>query len=348
MILPGSGQGRGEIDGWSREWLQALPVRSPLEEARLLEEVHSVILELQRSARAGGESARALHAHGIHATRKAHLTIRPDLPESIRLGPLQPGTTWPVLVRFSNAYPRVQPEEAPDQRGLAVRLVDDNRRLDLLATTGEAHHASDAWAMIASLRAAAVAARGGVIGKAGAVARLVRRLGIADGLRMARTVSRARDSGLSLASLSYYSRAPFQLGDFAVRYRFAPAPGVDPSLRGHGDDALLQDLLWRIRQGPVRWTLELQGFLDPVKTPMDDHRIRWSSPWRSIGEFVLEAAGLDLALAQEGTRSLSRGADFRAEPDWHDPGGAVFTPLGDLNRLRAVAYRASSTGRAVS
>jgi len=336
------------MGAWSREWLQALPVRAPLEEARLLEEVRSAILELQQSARAGEAPARALHPHGIHATREAHLTMAPDLPESIRLGPFQPGTTWPVLVRLSNAYPRVQPEETPDQRGLAVRLLDGDRRLDLLATTGEAHHASDAPAMIASLRAAAAAARGGVGGKLGALVRLVRRLGVTDALRMARTVSRARDSGLSLAGLTFYSRAPFQLGPFAVRYRFAPPAGVDPLLRSRGGDALLQDLLGRIRQGPVRWTLELQGFLDPVKTPMDDHRVPWESPWITVGELVLEPVELDLSAALEGTRTLSQGAGFRAEPDWPDSRGAVLTPLGDLNRLRAVAYGASRTGRGAS
>jgi len=345
MTLPGPGRESGGVGAWSLDWLQALPVRTPQEEARLLEEVRSAIVELQEAARAGGAPDRALHPHGIHATRSAHLTMASDLPEAIRLGPFQPDTTWPVLVRLSSAYPRVQPEETPDQRGLGVRLVNGDRRLDLLATTGEAHHASDAWAMIASLRAAAAAARGGAAGRAGALARLVRRLGLPDGLRMLRTVSRAREAGVSLAGMTFYSRAPFQLGVFAVRYRFAPAAGVDPVLHGHGDDALLQDLLGRIRKEPVRWTLELQGFLDPVRTPMDDHRIRWESPWLSVGELVLEPVELEVSAARAMTEALSREADFRAEPDWPDPHGAVLAPLGDLNRLRAVAYGASSAGR---
>lgn len=162
---------------------------------------------------------------------------------------------------------------------------------------------------------------------------------------MVRTIAKARDEGTSLAGLTFFSRAPFQLGNHAVRYRLTPEPGVDPALHGVGPDALLKDLLHRLRVGPIRWTLELQGYLDSSRTPMKDHRIPWDSPWLPVADLEFSPVELTPASARAETVRHSEGAAFRPDPDWGDPQGPVLHPLGDLNRLRAVAYAASAEGR---
>jgi hypothetical protein len=367
--------GDAVIDGWSRDWAASLPRRSAEEYAQLAAAASRAVAELQAAAAGRGARGRALHARGIFATARAHLDIDARIPTALCLGPLAPGARWPATVRLSSAFPRRQSDEAGDQRGLAIRISDAGRRLDLLATTGAAHHARDAEAMIASLRAGATAARGGVAGRLGVLFRLVRDLGPRDGLRMARTASRARQAGISLAGLTFYSRAPFQLGDWAVRYRFAAEPaavaGTAAALRADGPDALLLDLNARLREASVRWSFELQGFLDPVRTPMDDHRVPWDSPWISVGLLTLDptldgtgtAGSAEAGTAATGAGRAAAGAGgaaagahhvvsdadatagFRIEPDWPDEAGAVFTPLGDLNRLRAAAYAVSAAGR---
>jgi catalase len=336
------------VGRWRMDWAGDLPARTPEDQARLLRDVHRAIVELQEAARGSQPPERALHAHGIFATEGATLRVRGEIPPTLRLGPFVPGATWPALVRLSSAYPRAQSEEAADQRGLAVRITEGDRRLDLLGTTGEAHHASDAEAMVVSLRAAAVAARGRTGAQIRALAEILHHLGIADGLRMVRTIGKARDAGSSLAGLTFFSRAPFQLGNHAVRYRLAPPPGADPACHGSGRDALLRDLLLRLREGPIRWTLELQGYLDPRRTPMKDHRIPWDSPWLPVADLELARAELTPASARAQTVRLSERVAFRPDPEWDDALGPVLHPLGDLNIIRDVAYGAGSEGRSTS
>ncbi len=359
------------IAAWNENWAdapggRAPDGRTPDDEAQLLEAVRAAIVDLQASAAKGGRAGRALHAKGIIDTRRARLSIGDGIPEALQLGPFRPGADWPVHVRLSSASPVRQSDMVPDQRGLAVRILDGDRRLDLLTTTGEAHHARDAAALIASLRAASTAARGGTAAKIRGLAGLVADLGPRDALRMVRTVSRARVRGTSLAALDFYSRAPFQLGRFAVRYRFAARRGVDPGLRGHdGDalhdegarqngDALHDDLQARLEVGSVEWSFELQGFLDPERTPLDDHRVVWECPWIAVGTLRL-SSGADnpgspgeasSSSSAETSGSSSPEPGFRAEPDWPDPTGHVLRPLGELNRLRGIAYAASRAGRA--
>jgi hypothetical protein len=334
--VPGSGG--TVVDSWSESWREALPRRTADEQARLRDAACRAVADLRAAAQqVEGRTGRALHRRALHVTTHARLEVAPDIPTRIALGPLTPGASWPAMVRFSNAYPLSRPDVVPDQRGLAVRVADGARRLDLLATTGEAHHARDGRAMIASLGAALAAMRGGIGGRIGALLTLVRALGPGDALRLARTVSGAADAGVSLAALTFYSRAPFGLGRFAVRYRFAPSPSADPALRAAADGGLGRDLEERRREGEVAWEFQVQGFLDRERTPLDDHRVAWRSPWLTVAR---------LTLARE---ELAGGGDtpigFRVTPDWPDERGAVLEPLGDLNALRAAAYAESAGGR---
>jgi hypothetical protein len=250
------------------------------------------------------------------------------------VGPFLPDAAWPAVVRLSSAFPVARADDVPDQRGLGVHIVDHERRLDLLATTGEAHHARDGRAMVASIDAAASAVRGGISGAVSALATLIRRIGLRDALRLTRTIARAAERGVSLVAMTFYSRAPFQLGEFAVRYRFAPARDVDAAVRGAGPDALSTDLRLRLARGPVAWSFELQGYLDPVRTPMDDHRTAWQSPWLRIAHLTVTDAG-----------ASSVPMALRAAPSWPASNGPVLEPLGDLNMLRGAAYEAGQRGR---
>lgn len=324
------------VASWGHNWRTALPVRTPAEQSALLAETREVIAQLQNAARTDGSAGRALHRKSILETDSATFEVAAMVPEQLQVGPFTPGAVWRAALRFSSAFPLPRPDEEADQRGLGVRIGDGVRRLDLLATTGEAHHARDAPAMLASLRAAAAASRGGVEGRLGALAILVRTLGPKDGLRMARTISRAAQSRVSLAAMTFYSRAPFRMGEFAVRYRFVPVGKVKETVRGSGPHALATDLRARLTEGALSWSFDLQGYLDARSTPMDDHRVAWRSPWLPTATLLVRGEG----------RSAPPVA-LRAAPSW-TPGaanGAVLDPLGDLNMLRGVAYEVSQTGR---
>lgn len=322
------------VASWSHDWRDALPRRTPAEQSALQADARRVVSRLQETARGSARPGHALHRKSLIETSSATLAIDKATPPLLQIGPFLPNATWPATIRLSSAFPAARLDDVPDQRGLGVHIVDHERRLDLLATTGEAHHARDARAMIASLDAAASAVKGSLVGRLSALATLIRALGVGDALRLTKTISRAAEAGVSLAAMTFYSRAPFQLGEFAVRYRFAPEPGVTAAVRGSGPDALPADLRARLADGPVRWYFELQGYLDRARTPMDDHRIAWQSPWVRLATLtVTGAATSDAKLA------------LRTAPSWPASNGPVLEPLGDLNMLRGAAYEASQRGR---
>jgi hypothetical protein len=322
------------LASWGYDWRAAMPVRTPDEQAALLAEARRAVASLQGAAGAGSRAGHALHRKSLLESANATFDVSTAVPAPLQVGPFTPGAAWPAALRLSSAFPVARPDEVPDQRGLGVRVGAGEARVDLLATTGEAHHARDARAMLASLGAAASAARGGVAGRVGALVILVRAIGPRDGLRMVRTVSRAAQAGVSLAALTFYSRAPFQLGPFAVRYRFAPLGVADAAVRGTGPHALAVDLERRLEEGPLRWSFELQGYRDPGSTPMDDHRVAWRSAWLPVATLTLR-----------GARTTPAPLALRATPSWSAANGAVLEPLGDLNMLRAAAYEVSQEGR---
>jgi len=322
------------VASWGHDWREALPSRSAAEQSALLAEARRAVGRLQEAARTDGRSGHALHRKTLVETSNAAFEVSSAIPRSLQVGPFLPNAAWTAAVRLSSAFPVARPDDVPDQRGIGVHIVDHERRLDLLATTSEAHHARDARAMIASLDAAASAARGGVAGRIRALATLIGALGVGDALRLTRTVSHAAGRGVSLAAMEFYSRAPFQLGERAVRYRFAPQRDIDSAVRGTGPNALSDDFRLRLTEGPVRWSFELQGYLDPVRTPMDDHRIPWQSPWLPVAWLtVTETSTAPVPMA------------LRAAPSWPASNGPALEPLGDLNLLRGAAYEVSQRGR---
>lgn len=326
------------VASWGHDWREALPVRSPAEQSALLAETQRAVARLQAAAHGTSPPGHALHRKALVETSSATLDVSDAIPEPLQIGPFLPNATWPVAVRLSSAFPVARSDTVPDQRGLGVHLVDHERTLDLLATTGEAHHARDARAMIASLDAAANAAGGGTLGKLGAVMSLVRTLGVSDALRLSRTVTGAAEAGVSLAASTFFSRAPFQLGPFAVRYRFAPLESSTGNgnglVAGTGPNALADDFRARLANGPVRWSFDLQGYLDREQTPMDDHRVPWRSAWLSVASLTISAV-----------TALGASLALRAAGSWPASNGPVLDPLGDLNLLRGVAYETSQHGR---
>ena len=190
---------------WGRDWREALPTRSPAEQSALLAEARRAVGRLQVAARGDGRAGHALHRKSLVETSSATFEVSSVVPAPLQVGPFLPNAIWPALIRLSSAFPVARPDDVPDQRGLGVHLADHERRLDLLATTGEAHHARDARAMIASIDAAASAVRGGALGRLGALATLIRAIGFGDALRLTRTISRAAERGVSLAAMTFWT-----------------------------------------------------------------------------------------------------------------------------------------------
>lgn len=327
------------VQRWSTDWQRHLPPMDAARQAALIADASAAIAKLQELA--GQPPKRAFHAACPYATTTAELHIAADLPRALVGAFLEPGASYRVVARFSSAASRIAGQDAPDQRGVALRVVGQGGKVqDLLFTSGsEAHHARDARAMIATLKAASASL--GPAGKLGGAATLMWELGLRDGLRVVRTVSALTDTGKSLALIPFFSRSPYRLGDYAVKHRLVPVEGTaDGLLGGPGPASLVRDLAERRRQGAVRYRWEAHGFVSPELTSLEDHREAWESPWAKLGELVLpQQAAASEALAMEVSADIDK-LSFSPFVRWDEH---TLEPLGELNMLRA-AYQASVAG----
>jgi hypothetical protein len=333
---------------WSRSWREHLPVVDPARAADLTRRATDAVTQLQQVAsKKTGVTARALHARSGAATTVATLRVADDLAPELQEGPFQPGAAWRTIVRLSSASPVPQHDATPDHRGIALRIVGAGGELqDILLTTSAAHHARDGEALVASMRASAQAIRGGLGGKLAALRELAKGIGLRDALRMTKEIDKARAAaaGRSLLACTYYSRAPFQLGPFAVKLRLDPVGGPAAAPIVDGPDALFDDYLCRRAAGNAAFRLEAQGFVDPVRTPFDDHRVAWRSEWLPLATLELpQQPGIDAHALREVVDAVSK-LSFSPSFRWADQEG-VLDPLGELNMLRPGAYAASGAAR---
>jgi hypothetical protein len=105
-----------------------------------------------------------------------------------------------------------------------------------------------------------------------AILGLLRALGPRETLRRLRAVRAASRRVESLATESYWSRAPFELGTQAVKFKLdaAAAAAADGSGANRGPDYLREDLARRLRAGPLTFPFQAQRFVDERRTPIED------------------------------------------------------------------------------
>jgi hypothetical protein len=145
----------------------------------------------------------------------------------------------------------------------------------------------------------------------------------------------------ALASERFFTPVPIQLGRYAAKYSVRPLGGALKAASQSGT-YLGDDLAAALTKGEVAYDFQLQFYVDPAKTPIEDASVRWSeadAPPLTVAR---------LTLLQQDPRSET-GAKDAAYVDTlsFDPWHALetFRPLGSMMRARSPAYRVSTQQR---
>ncbi|MBD2365344.1 catalase [Anabaena minutissima FACHB-250] len=327
--------------GWEEKFLGG----SPEAEYRLLKEYADDIQLVQERNRkkAGGKTVnRALHAKIQAGITNAEFKIDPNIPQHLQHGIFQPGKTYKAHVRLSNASGVVQPDTKRDLRGLALRVFstdehDKERINDLLMTSAPVSHARNVrqfmeFALAASKNPTFLLP-----------VRLLFAIGIGETIRMMSNVlSYSSGKVGSLATETYWSRGPFQLGLAALQFFAKPADGTPEVTARTTDNYLREEFIARLKEAPVVFDIMAQLFVSEEKTPIEDGAKRWqekdSPPFR-IAQLVLPQQ--DLGESRDGdAEALIQQTAFNP---WN--GAEIFRPLGQLNRGRQPVYMASEDFR---
>ena len=297
-------------------------------------------IQLKQGRKAGtGTVERASHAKMLLGVANAKLSVLPGIPDRFQVGYFQPGKEYPVTIRFSNANSAHQPDQKRDLRGAALRIrVSDDKSHDLFVANFPTAHVRDAQQFVAFAKA--LAGRPSLL-----LPRLIARLGPWQALRTASNLLRStRRQVRSLALESYWSRGPILWGDAGpVRYLLRPDPTTPMTPAPSSDaDYLRREIVSRLRAGDIKFDLYLQPFVKERVTPIED----FSRPWKEKRSQPVPVATLTIPKQDVDTaegRATERRVDQLSFNPWYTTG--EFRPLGNMNRARKEAYRASAAHR---
>jgi hypothetical protein len=293
--------------------------------------------ELNKERAASARAFRTLHAKIILGFTNARLAVNSDLPERFNVGHFKAGTSLPTTVRFSNASGVPRPDNNPDMRGVALRILTPlGLKPDLLLTNYPVSHARTARQFVDFARIASG-------DPATMLERLIDHFGQEEAARMLSNIKNGMRQCSSLALERYWSRGAVLWGPagpvrFSIKpFNVEPLNVAEPFL---GFDVLRDDLEARLRKADLTYHLAIQEFVDEAVTPIEDGAIEWMED---------EAPSIDIATLviprQEiatDDRETSRVVDGMAFNPWNAPD--AFRPLGNLMRARRVVYAASAAG----
>ncbi len=275
---------------------------------------------------------RGFHAKLLVGVVNARFTVAADVRSELSNGLFAPGASYPAMVRFSNASGTVNGDDEKDLRGVAVRiLVTEDGPQDLLFTNTPSSYSRDARQFMVT----AVATAGGR--KLSALPRLIRHVGLPEGLRIARALRRGTSRRvISLATETFWSRVPFAVGPYAVKFRLQPLslppPGAEPR---RGFDRLRLEFAERLGREDIRFALQVLHYVDDTTTPIEDATVEWTGASEAVGELLIPRQDVTRGDGPDGERMLEN-LSFSpwTSTEW-------MRPLGSLNRARKPVYEAS-------
>ncbi|HEX8434895.1 catalase [Archangium sp.] len=310
------------------------------DEVERFERYASELRELQRRNARGGPPSRALHAKG-HVGATGELIVSKDLPEALRVAVFAEPRSWPVFVRFSNGSGRHQHDRTADVRGVALKLVgvpgrklipglEDKRTQDFLLIQEPTTPFRTPDEFVAFVRAAAK-------GPGLLVPRLFGSLGFGRTLGLLKKLA-SMPKVTSLATTPFYTALPLRFGATAAKLALFPVDATPAGVASGAPGALREELVSRLRTGPLTWSFRAQLFVDERTTPIEDASAPWPedrAPFHELARLVLPQQDLTSASGAKLEEQIER---MSFDP-WH----AVeeLRPLGAMMRARAIAYRES-------
>ncbi|MBK8256412.1 MAG: catalase family protein [Polyangiaceae bacterium] len=313
-------------------------------EDELLLKLAETLRDLQRVHNKKRGPGRALHRKS-HAGVLAQVKVRENLPEPYRAGMFSEPKEYSGYVRYSNGSGELQHDKKGDVRGIALKVIgvpgkkiipgmEDKSTQDFLAIKSAFTPFRTPSEFVGVVEAAA---------KPWKLPALALKLGPGRLVGILKQLS----AGLServerLAALTFYSALPIRYGAYAAHYRMVPKSPATGACRGEGENRLREDLAARLREDSLTYEFQIQLYVDPVKTPIEDASVEWKeadSPYVTVADVVLPKQDL--------TSSRGKKIDDFVEALSFDPWHALVEhrPLGQMMRARNHAYRLSTQER---
>jgi catalase len=332
----------------SKDWKDKLKEIGDSEINKLVDSIYNIqdrVADKKRkpSHKAGPAIQRGFHAKGFGMPAK--FKIRHDVPPNVRVGLFsQVGKEFDAIIRFSNAFSVNQNDSELDQRGLAIRVFLDGNHAsenvqDFLMTNTPVSFGKDAQQFIKVSKF--------LIDHSKLVA-FTRILFQPERLRILRQLFTGIKTP-SMAAEGYWSRTPFQIGDYAMKFMVQLSEKAyqkgnlriwkskKESINLFGEQDYLReefnDLLNKEGMA-LKFDFRIQLYQDEERTPMENPSKEWkesNAPFATLAELEILKPDKSDNKIEEMTFSPWNTKDF--------------TPLGAMNKVRKLVYDKSAEKR---
>lgn len=321
--------------GPSTQWQERVAADEAVRHAGYAREFKEI--QALKSAKFG--KGRTLHRKQLLALQGT-FEVLANLPGHARHGLFAKPASYEAWVRLSNGGTDIQSDRKPDIRGFAIKV----RGLNAPGALGSGPTDCQDFLLI-NHPAFAFAGADEFVGLVKNLSKgpgallgyLVSRYGFLGALRLMKDFAQTFKRPFSgFATEPFYTATPIACGPYAARVRLLPASDV--AKPGASAD-WAADFRSRLAQGPLRFELQLQFFVDEASTPIEDASVDWPeavAPYVTVGVLTLPS----LAADGEALAKTIEAAAF-------DPWAALMEhrPLGEVMRARKAVYFQSQQGR---
>ncbi len=287
---------------------------------------------------------RDAHAKATGCVR-ATFSVNPDIPARFQHSVLQqPGQEYQAWIRFSNGDMLVQPDQEPDARGMAIKLMGvEGERIapeltgaktqDFIMTNTPAFFNRNVFDYAENIQYLTKLDRTGWF-----FGLVPPRFHPKEFIRAVQTVSSKIDTPFAA---QYYSMLPYQLGTEVVKFSARACPGSHyPAVTDKSNpDYLTDQMATTLQDGSACFDFMLQPKIPGADMPIDDATVIWSE---DVSAFI-PVARVHIPPQQFTGEAQQQFCENLSMNPWHGVG--EWQPLSSLNQARRVVYNAVSQFR---
>lgn len=287
---------------------------------------------------------RDAHAKATGCVR-ATFSVNGDIPQHFQSSVFsQPGREYQAWVRFSNGDMLVQPDNKPDARGMAIKLMGvegekiapeltGDKTQDFIMTNTPAFFNRNVFDYVEDMRYLAKLQRTRWF-----ISLIPPRIHPKEFYRAIQTVSGKINTPFEA---QYYSMLPYLLGGTEVKFSAKACPGMEfnTEVDKSSVDYLTIAMSDKLKTQGACFDFMLQEKVAGADMPLDDATVIWSekaSPFVPVARINIPPQNITSQEQQNFCENLSMNP-------WH--GAGKWEPLGSLNRARRLVYNAVSKFR---
>ncbi len=277
------------------------------------------------------KTLRQVHSK-MHGCLKAEFTVEKDLPEEYRVGIFKEAKSYQAWLRLSNGKTKVLHDKKKDTRGFAIKIMGVPGK-KLLAAEEDATTQDFVLANSPVFFAKNLQEFHGLMTASIQKSKLALPIYLLSNMKIAiRTLTKLLVSCKHALGTTYFSSSPYRFGaeNKAVKYVIKPSEHNVLEYTSDKDfNYLRKSMLATLAKNEINYDFFIQFQMDPVKMPIEDGTIEWTSPLIKVASIRIPKQNFDTPEWNEFGENLTYNV-------WHTL--PEHRPLGSFNRGRRKMY----------